>query len=321
MTEEVKPRVLWIDTAKSLGILLVFWGHIVYNYTDLDLITRAIYSFHMPMYFILSGMVMVDPGKEWQSFLKHKILRLVFPVIIAYILFTPLFILLENSSLSFSVHDVYFSGAFAHNPPLWFFICLFEVYVLSLLTRVSACSIRNKVIICVSSFLLAAFIVFKEIHINFLGIDKAILAFAFFSLGVILKNHIDLLLRAEYVVVYVVIWFVVGVLLNGKVSMYGFSFDHFPFYLVGSLCGSLMFYWIAKQFSNIGYIRSYSRYTVFIIVSHYLLVVVFMNLTSFENPYTLCLLSLAYVIVCLIIYLPVSIAVERCLPILNGRLK
>lgn len=321
MTDELRPRVLWIDTAKSLGLVLVFWGHIIYKYTDLDLITRAIYSFHMPMYFILSGMVMVDPGEQWQNFLKQKILRLVFPVITAYVLFTPLFILLENSSFSFSVHNVYFSGSFAHNPPLWFFICLFEVYVLSLLTRVSACSIRNRVIICICSFLVASFIVFKDIHIDFLGIDKAILAFAFFSLGVILKDHIDLLLRAKNVVVYVVIWFVVGVLLNGKISMYGFSFDHFPFFVVGSLFGSLMFYWVAKQFSNNGYIRRYSRYTVFIIVSHYLLVVVFMNLTCFENSYTLCLLSLAYVIVCLILYLPVSTAVERILPMLNGRLK
>ena len=48
-------RLQWVDTAKSLGLLLVIWGHLLYGGTW-GRVNRAIYSFHMPLYFVLSGL-------------------------------------------------------------------------------------------------------------------------------------------------------------------------------------------------------------------------------------------------------------------------
>lgn len=48
-------RIKWVDVAKALGLILVFWGHILDGgITIQGDIIRVIYSFHMPMYFILS---------------------------------------------------------------------------------------------------------------------------------------------------------------------------------------------------------------------------------------------------------------------------
>ena len=46
-------RVDWIDAAKGAGILLVVLGHVLASGMTYD----AIYTFHMPMFFILSGIV------------------------------------------------------------------------------------------------------------------------------------------------------------------------------------------------------------------------------------------------------------------------
>ncbi len=45
-------RIYWIDCAKGITILLVIIGHSIYN----PMVRGPIFSFHMPLFFILSGM-------------------------------------------------------------------------------------------------------------------------------------------------------------------------------------------------------------------------------------------------------------------------
>lgn len=45
-------RIDWVDISKGLGIILVIIGHCVYLG---GLIHNWIFSFHMPLFFILSG--------------------------------------------------------------------------------------------------------------------------------------------------------------------------------------------------------------------------------------------------------------------------
>ena len=53
-------RIVWIDWAKAFGIFLVVFGHI-----KVSILTEIIYYFHMPFFFILSGILYKDrPFKE-----------------------------------------------------------------------------------------------------------------------------------------------------------------------------------------------------------------------------------------------------------------
>lgn len=54
-------RMEWIDVAKGLGLVLTILGHLLYSGTWSTL-NKFIYSFHMPMYFILSGFVAHSGG-------------------------------------------------------------------------------------------------------------------------------------------------------------------------------------------------------------------------------------------------------------------
>ncbi|MBC7755034.1 MAG: acyltransferase family protein [Bdellovibrio sp.] len=58
-------RTLWVDYAKALGIMLVVYGHVTrglynaqipMNENLFKLIDSIIYSFHMPLFFFLSGL-------------------------------------------------------------------------------------------------------------------------------------------------------------------------------------------------------------------------------------------------------------------------
>ena len=58
-------RIEWIDIAKSIGIMLVILGHIL----PMDsILKKYIYSFHMPLFFILTGIVY--SYKDNESFCK-----------------------------------------------------------------------------------------------------------------------------------------------------------------------------------------------------------------------------------------------------------
>ena len=54
-TNTENKRIQYIDIAKTLGIILVIAGHIVSSDTE---IKKVIYSFHMPLFFMLSGMLL-----------------------------------------------------------------------------------------------------------------------------------------------------------------------------------------------------------------------------------------------------------------------
>lgn len=47
-------RIAYIDIAKGIGILFVMLGHCLYS--EESPIRLFIYSFHMPLFFVLSGM-------------------------------------------------------------------------------------------------------------------------------------------------------------------------------------------------------------------------------------------------------------------------
>lgn len=72
--ENIESRIEWIDIAKGLGILFVMLGHC---YLDTKY-TFWFISFHMPLFFFLSGYTFRIKGKYF-SFLNKKIKSLLVP--------------------------------------------------------------------------------------------------------------------------------------------------------------------------------------------------------------------------------------------------
>ena len=74
-----QKRISYIDTAKGIGILLVVIGHSGYPSTNL---VTWISSFHMPLFFLLSGILFAHTGaatKKTKTFLKRKLCSILIP--------------------------------------------------------------------------------------------------------------------------------------------------------------------------------------------------------------------------------------------------
>ena len=127
-----KERIEWIDIAKSIGILLVVFGHSASPFTT---IKRYIFWFHMPFFFFLSGYLYKARYNYWMYF-KRKFLHLLVPYISFLILLSiPGYIRLFSDYLQTgSIYDIFYAtarkifggreltGTFAI---FWFVTCLF----------------------------------------------------------------------------------------------------------------------------------------------------------------------------------------------------
>lgn len=70
-------RLDWIDIAKGIAIILVIVGHTVPNPS---LLRHAIFSFHMPVFFILAGYTFRP--KPWRELLSESVPRLLVPYLV-----------------------------------------------------------------------------------------------------------------------------------------------------------------------------------------------------------------------------------------------
>lgn len=75
MNENVRNRIEWVDCAKGLAIILVVYGHaLTYFSPNFDSIVHVVYSFHMPLFFALTGYVSANSynSADFCAFYKKK---------------------------------------------------------------------------------------------------------------------------------------------------------------------------------------------------------------------------------------------------------
>lgn len=78
----MKTRIDWIDSAKGIGIILVCLGHSI-GWMDQPL-NKMILSFHMPLFFFLSGTTIkpIDKSMDaWLHLVRHKMRNIILPML------------------------------------------------------------------------------------------------------------------------------------------------------------------------------------------------------------------------------------------------
>lgn len=129
-----KEHILWVDVAKALAIISVPISHTL---PVESIIRLAIFSFHMPLFFILSGFT-TTPAKDWGKFknrTKKNFLYLIIPSLIV-IFIHSVAVSLGNEAglgslletLKFKYSEFFFnpfSMEFINYAAVWFMVTLF----------------------------------------------------------------------------------------------------------------------------------------------------------------------------------------------------
>ena len=123
-------RESWIDNLRGFGILLVILAHISYSE---GYIQNAIYSFHMPLFFFISGYLLSKYDKCVLSFkfFFNKILSLLWPYCTySIIAFLYLAIVRNFPELKYAIKQTVFLQGYGN---LWFIPCLLLAELLGIL--------------------------------------------------------------------------------------------------------------------------------------------------------------------------------------------
>ena len=139
----VAKRLDYVDIARLYGIFLVYYGHVVerFMYLKVDaavLQYKFIYSFHMVLFFFLSGMVISEKtlNLSFGNFIKKKLKTRLVPYLFFnfILLILSLFIQRDFPPFPLETAQDYFRtigftliGVSIFNIPTWFIMALFSV--------------------------------------------------------------------------------------------------------------------------------------------------------------------------------------------------
>ena len=186
-----RKKYPWIDVAKSIAIFLVVWGHFQ-NYGTFRGLQKLIYSFHIPLFLILSGFLYTyKEGEPLGSFVRKKFVRTAFPALLWLLISQPLFIWFHRGESPFGILRAYaakiYKGAVPINEPCWFFIVLFFIFVVVRLIRIDKYSNVINGAVTLVSFSIGYLLVCLKISDYFM-IVKAIVSLGFFMVGYFARN-------------------------------------------------------------------------------------------------------------------------------------
>lgn len=96
--DNTRKRIEWIDFAKCVEIILVVAGHVLsWSHSQYKAIYMAIYSMHMPFFFMLSGMTFnVHENETFNRFIHRKAKAILLPLLLFCIIEVGFQLLFEN---------------------------------------------------------------------------------------------------------------------------------------------------------------------------------------------------------------------------------
>ena len=249
-------RIEWIDTSKGLGMILVIAGHtIALKYSS------VLYSFHMPLFFFLSGLVYNSlKYSSFKNLLKSKAAQILKPWLVCYLISLAVSITIPvwRNSLSWKqmLIELYTTNSNnINNSSIWYLVCLFVTFILLFLVHWLFRSISKRttaiVLIVVGVLLLwikeFLLIVSPFLHLIDnrlpLKLDSAMIAVIFMYIGFRYKDNILTLVSKtsvwKLIVAFVV--FVIGYTINRWSNINSLDFGnvrllYFPIAFLGIYC-------------------------------------------------------------------------------------
>lgn len=176
----------WVDIAKGIGIILVFLGH----FNIPDTLRAEIYTFHIPLFFFLSGVVF-NGHKPINRFLGDEAKRMIVPyycwAFFYFVLFKLLVQIVRGQSVNIG-NDVYTYLTMGRKDTIWFLSALLCVQVMAyIFLRLVK---NNKALLMFFALLLFSicylFFYKRGIHNFWINADAAMMALPFFALGTII---------------------------------------------------------------------------------------------------------------------------------------
>lgn len=254
----MRERINYIYYTKGIAILFVIFGHV---YSGNNIATTWIYSFHMPLFFIISGFLLkLNKNKDTKSMILKKFKSLMVPYILFSIINIVGFYLIKDLLYEVFKGNIFNTITLFGIGALWFLPALFISETLFLFEKNNISKNKYKALFYISIvFIIAIFIfVSKGNYTNVIGkltivLVRSMVALFFINIGYYLYKVISKINFKIYQILILIAISIIFSILNGHVDLWGVQFNNLPLYVFNSIIGSLLIIAIAKKLMVVKY--------------------------------------------------------------------
>ncbi len=237
-----------IDVSKAYGILLMILGHC--NGIPF-LLRNFIFSFHMPLFFILSG-YFFNKKKPVKDVFKSGTIHLVKPYLITSIFCILLCVTAQQYDIAGQkvigtimsnggVSSEMFGSTLPFIGPIWFLLALFwcRVFYTYLKQKTDKCLLFSFIISTI------ALLIGKYIVNLPLGILTGFCGMVFYAMGDYWKNKMKMPMKKTYLFIGIIIW---GLCIwSGHLELATFDCNRYPFSMIAAFVGTYVTYLVSSK--------------------------------------------------------------------------
>lgn len=261
-------RSIWIDVMRGIAILLVVLGHSIGSLANP--LNRFILSFHMPLFFFISGLVAKTRNQKgemlpFKTYLGKKLYGILIPQVTLFLLNTVFDVIIEHEKIS--------TELVLFNLFNWFLIVLF--YVVITFYLIDRIGLLRKKIVC--SFLVFALVILAQIAPikTVVHIETLPMAFLFYLGGYYLKpilveskgqSQLVEKIKSFWIIALPII--VICSYWNTPITMYSNDYGNLVFFFITTICGIWMVYELSINLQNNRVLQWFGVNSIIIYIVH-----------------------------------------------------
>lgn len=283
-------RVSWIDSAKGIAMLLV-----IYLHSGAELHSSIVFgSFHMPLFFFLSGLFLFKRDTDFYPFLNKKVRSLLIPYLIFGLILasysTILDIFIRHNDIIPGYRHI---GLFVNTRrapfygSLWFLLTLFSVEVIlwSLHRWIKNDIVR--LIVCLLVFCIGGVIV-RDYGSLLWSFDLTMVCLIFTELGYIFATY-QKLLSEKLIIGLLLPVFIIAAYLNyyysgASVDLFSCRIGSITLFFLAAVSGTILIIPTAKFFSGIKLLNYIGSNSLLYYCLQFLLLIPFSKIMSVLIP-------------------------------------
>lgn len=343
----MKERIRFIDISRGIAIILIVLGHIIVYSEHCREIYKFLYSFHISLFFIISGYTFKIP-KDYGFFIKNKFLRIMVPYflwsilfLIPYIIFGQTLGLKSASSSSFNIliqlkNIIYGNGnnfALKQNSSLWFFPALFTMEIIfAFILRLLDKNKKNIVDILFGLFLFIigyiSTLLLNKVYLPW-GINTTLQFGIFFYFGYLIKKMSILKIKEKINLNIIFVCLILGLMAcffnNENVSAIDYKYGNYELAILSGLFLSLVVILCSILINESKILEYIGKNTMGILILHKPILIIFQSklgiitkLLKDSNIIVELLVSALVLIITLIISLIGNYFLKKLIPFCIG---
>lgn len=333
-------RIKYIDIARGFAMFFIVIGHAFVHSIHCSILCKLLYSFHVVLFFILSGFTFKRNNDRFSVFFKKKFIHIVIPYFIWSVLFLiPYFIFgrnvgekIGNSGNYNIINNIYnilwgvgADSLLKQNTPLWFLPALFSIEIVYyFIIKIDNKKIE-KILIIILPIIGILTYKFINVYLPF-GINTLLNIGFFFYYGFLIKeyNIFEKILKFKYMCILFILG-VICALCNSSVSCVDYDYGNIYLFYVSSLFLSIFVMYISYNMKENSVLELIGRNTMGILIFHKLFIVIFQTKIPFfsnwlinSNIFLELICAVVISVIAILISLLITKIIRKIFPILIG---